>query len=215
MNKIKNLIYQAIAIALLVAGGWFIYKTAAFIIYFFGSLDSDTRNGILALIGVLTVPIITFATQFILSQHQSREQALREKRINFYGQVICLFIDMLTAAKDGVKLPQEELAKGLKSINIGMLSYGSHSFIRAWNRFLRVTSDVSAANGPIMQDKEISNENLSMATMERLLIAMRKDLGHKTPSSRYGDLIGVMVNDLDYSKIKEADTYINKHYSKI
>lgn len=59
MNKIKNLIYQAIAIALLVAGGWFIYKTAAFIIYFFGSLDSDTRNGILALIGVLTVPIIT------------------------------------------------------------------------------------------------------------------------------------------------------------
>lgn len=166
------------------------------------SMEGDTRGATIALDGVISVPLITFATQFWLSKKTSREQAIREKRTEFYSAVIELFMSMLKSAKDfsasGEYVPDLWVGK-MRALTPQMILYGSKDFVRAWNTFRSVSALNASPGGPSQKSL-----HLMIASMEMMMLAARKDLGHRVRADEQGDYVSIFINDMDQAKIKAA-----------
>lgn len=220
MKALIKLLKTLAGLSLLTALGWGLWWLGGKAVAWFGHIDTPTRTGLLTLFGILMVPLITFATQFHLGKHQSREQAIRDQRTQFYDKVIELFIDIMGQTKSEEPLNQTEYEARFRKLYAEMLTYASPSFIRSWNRYHRV------ANGALRKvaiaqrgDKAGAELNifLSMAALEDVLVELRKDLGHQVKEENYGNLISVLVTDLDteqIAQIKSAKKFLDQHQPK-
>lgn len=216
-NALKVTLGLVLALVLAVVGGGALWFGGVWLVEWFGGLEAPTRTGLLALFGVLSVPLISFATQHFLSNRQSREQAIREKRTEFYDKVLEVFISMMSASKTGKNVAPEKHAKTFDSLIPPMLTYASPKFIRAWNLFRTVSRVTTAeqekkATGLAYDDLMTDNPYLLMASMEQIVVAVRQDLGHRVSSKRYGDLISVIVNDLDLEGLRAAQVVLKDKF---
>lgn len=216
-NALKMAIALVLVLVVAVVGGGALWFAGVWLVQWFGGLEAPTRTGLLALFGVLSVPIISFGTQYWLSNRQSREQAIREKRTGFYDQVLELFISMMSASKSGKPTSPEKLSKTFDALIPPMLTYSSPKFIRAWNLFRTVSRVTTAeqekkANGLDHEEILTDNPYLLMASMEQIIVAVRQDLGHKVASKRYGDLLSVIVNDLDMEGLRAARAVLKSRF---
>lgn len=97
-------------------------------------MDVISSGATLAFVGVIAVPLISFATQFWLSKKNSREHAIRDKQTDFYETVIDLFMNMMNsfkkgnAASDGAAI---EWAEKMRTFTPQMILYGSKDFVKA------------------------------------------------------------------------------------
>lgn len=220
MKALIKLLQTLVALLLLAALGWGIWWLCGKAVAWFGHLDTPTRTGLLTLFGILVVPLITFATQFYLGQRQSREQAIRDRRTQFYDKVIKLFIDIMGKTKSGEPLNQTKYEARFRELYAEMLTYASPDFIRSWNIYFRVIN--GALNQvPVAQLGDGAGDEwnifLSMAALEDVLVELRKDLGHQVKKANYGNLISVLMTDLDatkIAKIKSAKKFLDQHQQK-
>ena len=220
MKALIKPLQTLVALLLLAALGWGLWWLGGKAVAWFGHLDTPTRTGLLTLFGILMVPLITFATQFYLGQRQSREQAIRDRRTQFYDKVIELFMDIMRLTKSGEPLDQTEYEVRFRKLYAEMLTYASPAFIRSWNRYNRIANgalmEVAVAQRGAEAGAELSTF-LSMAALEDVLVELRKDLGHKVKEANYGNLISVFVTDLDATKIaqiKSAKKFLDQHQPK-
>lgn len=184
------------------------------IIDWFNSTDVSSRNSVLGLTGVISVPVITFFTQRWLNRYQSKEQAIKEKRINFYTHLIN-FIKLSLSTSNKNLVIQQKLASESRDIhNIHkeqqfmqlrgeMLAYASDNFIKAWDLFQNLS--LKEPNKSSSQEAIEDYSYLILAAAERMFIAMRKDIGQKTSQSDFGNNVQIFIPGIDKNKLNNAN----------
>ncbi|MGP9032508.1 hypothetical protein ACT17S_05480 [Glutamicibacter mysorens] len=198
----KRVLQIVVSLAVLAGVAWTLWWLASLVFSALVSMDGDTRGATIALVGVVSVPLITFATQFWLSKKTSREQAIREKRTEFYSAVIELFMSMLNSTKDASasgENSQDLWVDKMRALTPQMILYGSKDFVRAWNTFRSVSALNASPDGPSPK-----SQHLMIASMEMMMLAARKDLGHRVRADEQGDYVSIFINDVDQAKIKAA-----------
>ena len=193
----------------------FVVVAAVILIWTLGTLvfsalqrmDGDTRGATIALVGVIAVPVITFITQWGMEKKRSREQAIREKRTEFYETVIKLFMQIMNSSANGDEGDlADDWASQMRSLTPQMILYGSKEFVQAWNVFRQTSALNTAGDGELGPDAV----NLMVASMEKTMIAARKDLGHRVSTTEQGQYASAFINDLDRSQIQAAHQKIAK-----
>ena len=189
MKKTFNVVAVLLVFAVVLVGlGALVWQVADW----FLSLPGSTMTAIASVVGVLSVPVITYFTTRSLEQRRSRENAMRARKTEFYDGMIRDLMSMFGFGGEAKKT-QEEMAIIFGNVMAPLLTFGSRGVILAWNKFRTYSSDNQGDTRGIM------------LAFEGLIKAMRKDLGHGVLTHQNGELLGVFVNDVaDYFKPKKG-----------
>ncbi len=122
--------------------------------------------------------IVVVVYQRRREKHQELERSHREQMSPIYQQLV-------ETLKDGGEHEDGANVSFFKDLATKMLLYGPTPVVKAWIEWHRtgVSDDPSNLAG--------------MLAWEKVLFAMREDLGHDNSGLKTGDLLRIYVNDID------------------
>lgn len=185
MKKFLQVSFSIFLICLVVYG---LYKAAISIWAVFKSIDPTLAAGILAASATILVSVITI----MLSKRQEHkveiESQLRQKKIPIYEKLIEFIFLITFAEKLGKKQPSEkEMIQFFADTTKDLVVWGSKDMVKAFGDFRE--NLVSSTEGG--EPKKV------LATVEDLMFAIRKDLGHKHVGIKRGDILRLYISDLN------------------
>ncbi|ALQ51457.1 hypothetical protein [Nitrosomonas ureae] len=184
-NK-KQIALGLFLLGLLLFGG---YLLLAKIWDVFSSIDPKLGAGLVAASATILVSVFTV----LVSKHLERKAEilahLREKKIPTYEKIINFIFSLTFAEKLGKKQPSEnEMIKFMAEITQELVIWGSDEMLEAFYKFRMMSIENADGNS--------NNPYAVLFMVEDLLLAIRKDLGHKNKNISRGKILGLFVNDL-------------------
>lgn len=162
-----------------------------YIINLIWSAFSDLNDGIIAAIVTATTTFLVTLISIILGKNYERklliEKEMRDKKIPVYNEFIEFIFKILNSSKKNEQLSENEMTDFIVNFTKEILIWGSDEVIFQWSKYRKLAME-SVTNG--------SNID-SMFELEKLLIAIRKDTGHKNSKIGKGDLLRLFINDID------------------
>lgn len=183
-TRLRQLAIQALAwivLILLLVG---IYYGARAAIATFTALNPTVAAGFIAAVSAIVVSVISVLIAKHLEQRALIAKEQREKKIPAYEELIEFLFHVIYNEKLGRgPMPEQEMVERMIKFNQKALIWGSDEVIQAFGTFRRVSAEGAPA--------------LTIAVLvERMLLAIRKDLGHKNRGLGPGSLLGTFINDL-------------------
>lgn len=142
---------------------------------------------------VASATVLVSLISVLVSKHLDRKSEilahLREKKTPTYEKIINFIFSLTFAKKVGKKEPSEkEMIKFMAEITQELVIWGSDEMLNAFYNFRMVS---------IENTNRDLNDHYDILTMvEDLLLAIRKDLGHKNKNVSRGKILGLFINDL-------------------
>ena len=186
MKKNKNKTQAIIGLILLGLLCWGAFAIISFIWKALSEVDVKLAAALIVSGATIIVSVISITIGKYLEQKSSQKLTQAEKKIPTYEKIVQLIFEITFAEKLGKKPPNEkELIKTLAGITQELVIWGSDDVIDAFYKF-RMES---------IQSEEQGTTSNILFKVEDLLIAVRKDLGHK--KVKRGKILGLFVNDIE------------------
>ncbi len=154
--------------------------------------QSDPTIGSAIIAGIVTILVSVFS--LIWSKRSDRqkqiEEAHREKKVSAYEEFLEFVFKLLVSSKSGKPLTTEEMEDFLSKFNQKMIVWGSDSVLKEFSNFRRFTT--ISSNGSNPQDA-----SGIMFSLEKMLYAIRSDVGHGNKNLVKGDLLSLFITDID------------------
>lgn len=182
----KKILKVLSAILLIALTGYGAYVGFCKVWLVFKSID-PLAAGIIAASATVVVSVVTVMLSKRQEQKVEIENQLRVKKVPVYEKIIEFIFLITFAEKLGKKQPSEkEMIKFFADTTRDLVIWGSHDMVRAFGDFRESLMSMS------------NNEDTAhiLASVEDLLFAVRKDLGHKHNESKRGDILRLYINDL-------------------
>lgn len=149
---------------------------------------SSLNDSVIAAIVAATATFLVSLISVLLGKYYERkliiEKEMREKKIPVYNQFVEFLMNLLSNKQ---KMSEEEMVKFFKEFTQNILVWGSDEVITQWSKYRRCA----------IKDSETEFNIETMFELEKLLLAIRKDTGHKNSKVNRGDLLGLFINDID------------------
>lgn len=186
LGSIGAFLQLIFGIALLIGLCYFIYKLIELLL---ANITSSNSNIIVALIaGIITVTGY-FITRY-LEKRKIVEQQIREQKLPIYEEFLDFFFKMMHRNKSD-KLSDQELKKFVIGFSKKGIIWLSDDTLKAYVNW-RDKATTLGKEGILSKEDNIR----SLLEFEKLLLAFRKDIGHKNLNLRKGDILSIFVNDL-------------------
>ncbi len=174
---------RALAFVSLIIGFAIIGFTAWFIWKAFASLSSQVAATVI--VGILTASASIFA---VLKSKQAEhrrdiEQELRKQKAPIYEEFSSFLFKILMSTKTGKEVSEEEMLQFIVDFNRRLIVWGADSVIKEWSNFKQLHEGTDYP--PVM----------NLIVIERILYAIRTDMGHKNKGMGQGDLLSIFIND--------------------
>ena len=184
-NK-KQIALGLILLSILMLGGYLLITKVWDV---FSSVDPKLGAGLVAASATILVSLFSV----LVSKHLERKAEilahLREKKIPTYEKIINFIFSLTFAEKVGRKQPSEkEMIKFMAEITQELVIWGSDEMLEAFYKFRMMSIENADGNSENPYDV--------LFMVEDLLLAIRKDLGHKNKNISRGKILGLFVNDL-------------------
>jgi hypothetical protein len=154
----------------------------------FAGLNPNVAAAIVAAFATVTVSVLTVVVGKRLEAAALITKEHREKKVPVYEDFIQFWFKHLFATKSGENpLTDEEVIRFLSNYTQRIMVWGSDDVIAAWVKFRY--SSMNAAQSP--------NPSSVLDDYEKLILAIRRDLGHKNKGFQRGDILRLFVNDVD------------------
>lgn len=188
MKTMKKFLQVSFSLLLICLVAYGLYKTTVSIWAVFKAIDPTLAGGILAASATILVSVITI----MLSKRQEHkveiEAQLRQKKIPIYEKLIEFIFLITFAEKLGKNQPSErEMIQFFADTTKDLVVWGSKEMVKAFGDFRE----------NLMSSVEGGEPTKVLATVEDLLFAIRKDLGHKHVGIKRGDILRLYINDLN------------------
>lgn len=176
MKSSTNWFSIGIGLFVLALIGWFC-------IFLFDEIGQAPWQFLAILIALLGA-VITFAGNLNL---QIRNEQ-RPRKVEIYEKVINFFFEVIFSQKSGHKQKTEqELVNFFIEITPDLILWGSDEVLRTYIEYRQIASNKSLN----------SDSNASILLFGRLILSMRKDLGHQNNNLKELTILGAFVNDIE------------------
>lgn len=183
-NKFSKLL--SVVVALCIFYGAYLFANKLWSI--FTSINPALAAAMLTTSGTVIVSVLSILFAKRQEHKISVISQLREKKIPVYEQIISYIFKVTFAHKLGKQPPtDDESIEFFAKTTQELVIWGSHDMIKAFSDF-RIKLIESTDQG---KAEEILN------TVEDLLFAVRKDLGHNYKNVKRGDILRLYVNDYE------------------
>ena len=151
---------------------------------------------------VASLTVIVSVFSVVVTTQRSRaneiEKDHRRQRIPVYEEFLQFMFDFLLAEKTGKERPSEKQAiQKFVDFAAKVALWGGPDLLKAWNEFR--TIGLGAA-GPTKGD----DTNTAMIfALERLMFALREDVGHSNNGLREGDILRLFIDVLDEHRAED------------
>lgn len=142
--------------------------------------------------GVATVLVSVFSILWSKRSERLREieQEQRKQKLPIYEEFVAFVLKLILAEKLGNKpVPEKEMIKFMSTFAQKLIVWGADEVLSEYVAFRHM-----AATGSGLQ--------IAFA-VEKLLLAIRKDIGHKNAKLQSGDILRVFINDIDTALLDE------------
>ncbi|HEY0321758.1 MAG TPA: hypothetical protein VGC66_12425 [Pyrinomonadaceae bacterium] len=184
----------SLALSLILVGfiGWVIWKG-------FAALSSQVVATVI--VGIITATASVFA---VLKSKQAEhrrdiENDLRKQKAPIYEEFSSFLFKILMSAQTGKAITENEMLQFVMDFNRKLIVWGADNVIKEWSNFKRLNE--LGDYPPVM----------NLIAIEKILYAIRADMGHKNKDMRQGDLLAIFINDIhtylrEYTALQEQRT---------
>ncbi|MGD0126922.1 MAG: hypothetical protein ABSF46_16305 [Terriglobia bacterium] len=177
-----------LALAIIGGVGYGVYALIRSGLAWLASVRSELATAIIAAAGAVLVSVLSVSIAKFLERRETIERETRLKKIPVYESLISLIFGILQQDKPGIaKLTGEELIRKFSALTENVIVWGSDSVLKRFGEFRVASLQVGQGQGLIN----------ALATLEDLMLAIRRDLGYKNAKIERGDLLRLFINDLD------------------
>lgn len=173
-------------IAMMCLGLYWVIRSAYRVL---SSMDSDIAVAIIAAAATVLVSVISIIVGKIYEAQTSIQEELRKRKTPVYEEFITFIFRVLLGEKTGSTPTSDEMAKFLSDYNQKMMVWASDSVLREWSAWRHSLEQHNALEEP--------NFVAGLIQYEKLILAIRKDLGHKNEGIKKFDILRLFINDLD------------------
>ena len=175
-----QLVIIAVLLALIAGGGWAVWKTLT-------ALSPQVATAIVAGVATLLVSVFSVLWSKRVDRLREIEQEQRKQKIPVYEEFLSLIFRMLFAEKLGEgPVTEQDMMKSMSLFGQKIIVWGSDDVLKEYASWRRVATTIAEGNPAF-----------HIFAVERLLLAIRKDVGHKNKNLKQGDLLSIFINDID------------------
>ncbi|WP_429845308.1 hypothetical protein [Brevibacillus sp. FIR094] len=185
-KKLLNIFYFFLGLGLIasvVIGIYYLFKTAWTT---FMSLDPPVSAALITGSVTALVAVLSLILTKLYERKKEIEQSHRTNKLPLYEEFISFYFKLLMSSKTGQPVSEAEMIEFHTKFTQKLILWGSDDVISAYANFRRVYLNLS---------KYPPNELLLQ--FEKIMLALRKDTGHKNKKLNTGDLLSLFVNDID------------------
>ncbi|MCK5899008.1 MAG: hypothetical protein KAG06_08055 [Methylococcales bacterium] len=173
------IVFLVFGVYLLIAKIWAILE----------SVDPRLGSGL----AIASATVLVSFMSVLISKYLDRKAEilahLREKKVPTYEKIINFIFSITFAKKVGKKQPSEkEMIKFMTEITQELVIWGSDEMLDEFYKFRMMSLENIDGNS--------ENPYTILTMVEDLLLAIRKDLGHKNKGITRGKILGLFINDL-------------------
>lgn len=181
---------SAVAVGLFLLIHWMVER--------FSTLESQTSSAIVAGVAAVLVAAMSHLYQGLWNRRRAIEEAQRPAKIELYQEFISNFFDVMNVERQDTAQShhacrQAKLEERQQKITQKMILWGSDDVISAYGRWWRIAQ----------QAGDDSHQDELFARLEDMLLAFRRDLGHKNRDLDRKEILSLVFDDiekLDFSK---------------
>lgn len=183
MKKIFNFI---LGLMLIIGIGYGFYSIVNYLIEVLTSLQKEVAAAIIAAMATIIVSILSITTGKYYERKIIIEKELREEKIPMYEEFIKFLFDLLLSNKvEGKQMTQDEMIAFFNKFTQKLIIWGSDEVVSQWSNYRRKIT------------QNTTDTKTNMLELEKLLLAIREDTGHKNKNIHQGELLGLFINDID------------------
>ncbi len=166
------------------------------------TFDKSVSAAIIASIATVLVSVSSLIGSRYFDRKREIEQEHRKQKQPIYEEFMQVLFKLFLGSKPGmVPVSQGELTASLSGFTQKLIIWGSDEVIREFAAFRRQTMVLAANQGNIPEMVK------SFIAFEKLLYAIRVDMGHKNKDLKQGDVLALFINDFDqYLAPEKAET---------
>lgn len=184
MREKLNVLFGLILIVIIGIG---MVKIIGIIIEAFSKVNPTIGAGIIAASATVFVSIISVLVAKRIEYKSVLMKEHREKKVPFYDDLIRFILGFVFAEKRGLTpLSEQEIINKLTFFTEDLIIWGSDDVLNAWIEFRKI----------LMINTEEQNINIIFG-VEKLLLTIRKDLGHSNKNLSKGKVLSAFINDID------------------
>jgi len=182
--RIRHYLQLAIGFAVIAAVAYGLYIVVRESVRVFTSLDSDIAVSIIAAAATVFVSVLSIVLGKVYEARSLVQKEHREKKVPVYEDLMQFMFRVLMSSKTGEAVPEKEMLDFMIRFNQRIMVWGSDEVLASWVAWRR-----SAVTG--------ADPYGLMFSYEKLVLSIRRDLGHANKGLGTGDILRLFVNDID------------------
>ena len=183
--------FLSIVLVLLIiaAGALGLYWAIKNIYIGLAGLQKEVAVGIIAVSGTVIVSTLTVVISKYYERKADVQRDLREKKIPVYNELMDFWSRLMSDPESDRKPPtEEEVSEFMTDFLKKIIVWGSDDVLKAFREF-RTLAMKAKPNSPSATN--------TLFLFESLLLAMRKDLGHKNKGFQRGNILALWISDIE------------------
>ncbi|GIN38467.1 hypothetical protein [Heyndrickxia oleronia] len=188
-SKIVNVIIFLLGLGLIFLFCYYLYKV---IHWAFTTLNEQVLAAFIA--GIFTV--LVTALSLVLTKRYEFNKQIKEqhqlKKVPIYEEFLEFWFKILLSSTTGKKITDKDMMIFISEFTQKLILWGSDDVIKEYGNFRDYFKTVGGENRVTSFD--------SLKRFENLLLAIRKDAGHRNKDINQLDLLRLFINDIDKYK---------------
>ncbi|WP_037287758.1 hypothetical protein [Saccharibacillus sacchari] len=163
---------------------WFLIK---WLLSIFNAIPKEVAAPLIAASATIIVSVLSIVIAKYYEKKRAIELEHRNKKIPIYEDFVEFLFKLLMSEKiEGKPMSEKEMLEFMSRFTQKLVVWGSDDVINQWSKCRN-----------LFANEESTEKNKIMFQIEELLIAIRKDTGHKIGKYKKGDILRLFINDID------------------
>ncbi len=199
LKKLITIIIQiciiAIVATIVIFTAVYAYRSSIYVFHLFTNIRKEVLASLIATSGTVIVSVLTVMLSKYYEKKRQIAQEIRESKIPIYKDFIEFLFRMFNFSKNpDKKVKEDEMLEFLTDFTQKMIIWGSDEVLYEWQKFKNLNTPNS--NLTKLQSLELLRQ------VEKILYAIRKDVGHNNKKLKQDTLLSLFINDLDKVKFQ-------------
>ncbi len=175
------------SLIVVIISGFFIYKIIELVLDKILSMNNDIVIAVVAVSGTIMISVFSLIIANLYEKKKIIREEQSEKKRDIYTKFIYFIFDTLFAGElKEKKKTNEEIIAFLVGFMQELIPWGGDQVVNSFVAFRQTTITATDPKSPLL-----------LLSLEELLFAIRKDLGHSNKGLNKGDILRLFINDVD------------------